>query len=361
MTTVSTAEIQAHSSLPDRASNSVRILNPGYFALVMATGIVSVGLAEIGLSTASGVLLALASLCYVVLVVLYVWRWVAFRKEVAADFTNPGKAFAYFTFVAGSGVLGTRLLADGQLVLAIVLFTIAGTAWIILGYAIPWGLVLGKVTRPLLANANGTWFIWTVASQSVAVLAATLQPMVSQDRRELAIIAVFCWSVGAALYVTSGMFVGIRLMTYDVKPVEVGQPYWVSMGATAITVLAGARIVEMADAPMIDATRGLVAGLSVLFWCFGTWLWPLLIAAGIWRHVIHKVPLGYEAPMWSMVFPLGMYGVASMNLGIADSLPLVESVGHIEIWLGIVVWAVVFLGLLLNLYRTVIKKPQAAQ
>lgn len=48
--------------------------------------------------------------------------------------------------------------------------------------------------------------------------------------------------------------------------------YWVAIGATAITVLAGARIVEMANAPMVAATRGLVAGTSVVFWAFGGWL-----------------------------------------------------------------------------------------
>ena len=52
------------------------------------------------------------------------------------------------------------------------------------------------------------------------------------------------------------------------------------MGAMAISVVAGARIVEMEDAPMVNATRGLVAGLSVVCWSFATWLIPALIAAG---------------------------------------------------------------------------------
>ena len=83
------------------------------------------------------------------------------------------------------------------------------------------------------------------------------------------------------------------------------------MGATAITVVAGARIVQMADAPMVAATRGLIAGTAVLFWAFGTWLIPPPIAAGVWRHVVHRIPLRYEATAWSVVFPLGMYGVGS--------------------------------------------------
>jgi tellurite resistance protein TehA-like permease len=221
-----------------------------------------------------------------------------------------------------------------------------------LGYAIPWSLVLGRAKRPVLAAANGTWFIWAVASQSVAVLAATLEPIFANGRRELAIIAVLSWSVGVVLYGVAGSFVAMRLLMYDVRAADVGQPYWVSMGATAITVLAGARIVEMADAPMVNATAGLVSGLAALFWCFGSWLIPALIAIGYWRHVIKKVPLRYEPPMWSMVFPLGMYGVASINIGQADKLPIVEAIGRIEIWLALAVWTIVFAGLLVHIVKS---------
>ena len=77
----------------------------------------------------------------------------------------------------------------------------------------------------------------------------------------------------------------------------------------------------MADAPMVAATRGLVAGASVVFWAFGTWLIPALVAAGVWRHVVHRVPLRYEATLWSIVFPLGMYGVGSDYLGQPTTCP----------------------------------------
>ena len=62
----------------------------------------------------------------------------------------------------------------------------------------------------------------------------------------------------------------------------------------------------------------------MVFWAFATWLIPVLVAAGWWRHVIHRVPLRYEATLWSIVFPLGMYAVAGIYLGRADHLPVVE-------------------------------------
>lgn len=337
---------------PAGIRHGVANLTPGYFALVMATGIISIGTNTNGLTSLSLVLLAVAVLCYVVLVVATVWRAIEFPAELRADFMDPRRGFGFFTFVAGTDVLGTRLVGAGQYSIAVGLLVVGGLAWLILGYVVPWTAVLGRADRPVIAGANGTWFIWVVASQSVAVLAAALEPTAETGRRELALLAVCSWSVGAILYAAVGIFVASRLLLYPLRPEDLTPPYWVAMGATAITVVAGARIVEMADAPMVVATRGLIAGTSVVFWAFGSWLIVPLLAAGWWRHVVHRVPLRYEPTLWSMVFPLGMYGVAGQYLGAADHLPIVEGIGRSEIWVALAVWAVTFVAMLVHLART---------
>jgi tellurite resistance protein TehA-like permease len=331
---------------------AVRTLNPGYFALVMATGIISIAMDNHGRTLLSLILLAIGCLAYAILVVLNVWRTLAFRPDLLADLRDPRRAFGLFTFAAATDVLGTRFVGAGHHGIALVLLVVGWATWVILGYLVPWTAVLGQARRPILQDANGTWFIWTVASQSVAVLAAALEPAVAHGRRELALVAVFSWSVGIFLYAATGVFVAARLLLYPMPPQDLTPPYWVAMGATAITVVAGARIVQMTDAPMAEATRGLAAGTSVVFWAFGTWLIPALVAAGIWRHVIHHVPLRYEAPLWSVVFPLGMYGVAGHYLGQADHLPIVETIGADESWLALAAWTVTFIAMLAHLARS---------
>jgi tellurite resistance protein TehA-like permease len=240
---------------------------------------------------------------------------------------------------------------------AYVLLVVGWLAWLILGYLVPWMAVLGQPRRPVLGDANGTWFVWAVASQSVAVLAGDLESSLHEGRRELALLAVFSWSVGVFLYGAIGLFVAGRLLLYPLRPEDLTPPYWVAMGATAITVVAGAGIVRMADAPMVDATRGLAAGCSVVFWAFGSWLIPPLVAAGIWRHVVHRIPLTYDATLWSIVFPLGMYGVAGHYLGTADHLPIVRTIGADETWVALAVWAIVFAAMLRHLARTLVAAP----
>src|SRR5690625_5497491 len=66
---------------------SPRDLTPGYFALVMASGIVSMGLYLQGYVVASTVLVAIMAVAYVVLIVLNLWRLAAYRSAMVADFS----------------------------------------------------------------------------------------------------------------------------------------------------------------------------------------------------------------------------------------------------------------------------------
>jgi tellurite resistance protein TehA-like permease len=40
-------------------------------------------------------------------------------------------------------------------------------------------------------------------------------------------------------------------------------------------------------------------------------------------HFTHRIPVRYDPTWWSVVFPLGMYGVGGYYLGQADHLPIV--------------------------------------
>lgn len=322
---------------------AIRTLNPGYFALVMASGMVSMAMYHQNSRRLSVLLLWVTVASYLLLLTVSAVRFVAFRHEFLADLYDSGRAFGLFTFVSATNVLGARLLMDGHSSIASGLLMASTLAWLVLGYLIPWTAVLGTSERPVVRRANGTWFVWVVASQSIAVLAAALEVKAPESWRQgLALLAVSSWSVGVFLYGAAGIFVALRLLQYPLRPEDLIPQYWVGMGATAITVLAGARIVEMAEAPMVNATRGLIAGTSVLFWAFGTWLIPPLIAAGVWRHVVHHIPLRYEAPWWSVIFPLGMYGVGSHYLGQADHLPIVYYIGSVQSWIALGAWVITF-------------------
>lgn len=322
-----------------RIGNRVRSLPLASFAFVMATGIVSVGLHLIGLSALSLALLAVAGLGYGLLVLLHLARILRHPHLVAGDLRNPGRAFGSFTFVAGTNVLGTALAMHGQILPAIVLLVVSLLVGILLGYVVPWLAVLGRGGPPL-KHVDGSWFVWVVAAQSIAVLASQLAPQLPEWTQALSTIAVFGWSAGTVLYCAVAVLVLVRLTSQPVGPADMNQSYWVTMGAMAITVVAGSQIVALpADSsPMVTATQGLIAGIGVLMWSFASALIPALLAVGYWRHIVHRIPLHYSSAQWSVVFPLGMYAVAGIQLGKADELPLVLVIGQTWVWVGVLAW-----------------------
>lgn len=102
---------------------------------------------------------------------------------------------------------------------------------------------------------------------------------------------------------------------------------WIFMGAAAIAVLAGLRLIALHPGTTM-LSRPLVIGTSVVLWAFSRWLIPL--------------PLRRELGWWNLVFPVGMYAVTTHELGRATATSWMTSVGRWEIWIAVVFWAVVF-------------------
>jgi tellurite resistance protein TehA-like permease len=339
---------------------TVRNLYPGYFALVMATGICSTALREVGQPWASVALLVIAVVAFTVLCGALAWRIVRFPRLVLADLGAADRAFAFFTFVAACGVLGARLVRDGHRGAAIALALLGAAVWLGLTYTIPVRLVLGPRPQPVLAGVNGTWFIWVVGTQAVAVSAAMLDRPADGYARVTALLAVLMWSVGVVLYLVVATLVLTRLLLLEVRPEDLTPPYWVTMGATAITVLAAAQILVMPPSPAVAAVRPVVGGLAVVLWAFGTWLIPLLVAFGVWRHGPHRVRLTYVPALWSIVFPLGMYAVAGMHLGRAARLPIVAEIGRAWTAVAIAAWLLVFAAMCRSLFTSVLHARRTA-
>jgi tellurite resistance protein TehA-like permease len=329
-------------------------LSPGYFAAAMATGILSIGFHTDGFSTLSQVLLVLTVVAFVGLLLLTLWRLVAHGGELVADFTHLHRGFGFYSFVAAADVLAVRIAA-GHRVVAAALLAVAAASWLARGYAVPWTTRLGRGEHPIVAAANGSWFMWAVGGQSVAVAAAVLAP--SYHGALLPMMAVVAWSLGLFVYVVDGIFVVMRLLAYPFTAADLTPPYWVAMGAAAISVLAGAHIVALGSGPFVDPMRGLVRGAGLLLWAVATWLLPGLFAMGWWRHVTHRIPLVYDANLWSIVFPLGMYAVCSHELAQVEGLPWLGGLGSAWIWVAAAAWLLTAVAMVRHVVQDVLLGP----
>ena len=326
-------------------SRAVANLDPGYFAWVMATGIISVGTRLLGYPLISRVVLGVTIVAFVTLALAYTARVVWFRPFVARSLRDPTTAMAYFTIVAGADVLAVRLVMASLPGVAFWLGVAAAGFWLVLTYALPWSIVAGA-HRPVLGEINGTWLVWVVATQSLSIVAGAVAAHAPAAwlRTDLPAVAVCLWGVGVMLYLVIIVIIFLRLLLIEVTPAEMGPAYWIAMGATAISVRAAAGILALhgrAAGPLVDSMHPFTLGLSVVLWSFGTWWVPLLVLLGIWRYLVRGYPRTYEPRLWNVVFPLGMYTVASFSLGQLPGLGFMASVATVWVWVGLAAWAVV--------------------
>ena len=181
-----------------------------------------------------------------------------------------------------------------------------------------------------------------VATLSLSVAASTLVPVWPSQSALLAPVAIGLWSVGLMLYMLLVSLILLHWLTVPTTPQALSPPYWILMGATAIAVLAGARILGLPAAlPAVKAVAGFVEGFSFALWAFGTWWIPLLIVLGVWRYDRHRWPLAYETALWSVVFPLGMYSVATLTFGRVAHLGFMAPLSRVMLWVAVATWVAV--------------------
>jgi tellurite resistance protein TehA-like permease len=327
----------------------LRGLSPSYFALVMATGIVSIGAHLLEVPVVDVALYAANVAMYVVLWILTVLRVIRYRAAALADLTDHRKAFGFLSAVAGTSVLGaqTILIAESW-VIATGLLIVAAVLWLLLTYAIVTALTI-KVDKPSLAEGiNGGWLLAVVGTQSIAVLIALLAAHWHQPLRLHAnFIALSMWLFGGMLYIWIVSLIFYRYVFFRFSPGDLAPPYWINMGAMAISALAGSLLIlNSPDAPFLASLRPFLEGFTVFYWATGTWWIPMIAILAVWRYGFRRQPLEYDPLYWGAIFPLGMYAVATLRMADAMSLGFLNFIPHAFFWIALATWLVAFIGLI---------------
>jgi tellurite resistance protein TehA-like permease len=316
---------------------------PGSFAMVMATGIVAAALRLDRAALAADVLLVLAAAAFVLLAAAIGWRAVATPAILRADLTSASRAFAAFTFTAACNVLCLGLAAARLATGADLLAAAGAAAWLALTAVIPVRLAISRRARPAIAEVNGTWYLWTVATQSLAIMAAVVHAGGALAARPAAAVALAAWLTGVAAYLLTSALVAVRLLRAGVGQRGARASYWVAMGAASISVLAATHVLGIRGAPAVTAARPWITAVAIALWALATCLIPVLAVATV---LLRSLPRPrYDPAAWMVVFPLGMYATASQQLGASAGLHAMGLVGGALTWPAAAAWLAVLVAM----------------
>jgi tellurite resistance protein TehA-like permease len=171
-------------------------------------------------------------------------------------------------------------------------------------------------------------------------------------RLELNFFAVSMWLWGGMLYIWTMSLIFYRYLFFPFAAGDLAPPYWINMGAMAISALAGSLlVVNVKDAPFLASLLPFIKGFTVFYWATGTWWIPMLVILAVWRYLVKRFPLAYDPLYWGAVFPLGMYAVSTRELAAAMQLDFLAWVPGLFFWIALAAWTATFAGLLRDLAR----------
>ncbi|MEU2393844.1 hypothetical protein [Streptomyces sp. NPDC007369] len=290
-------------------------LPPAAGGAVLAPGILSVGLHLIGQEVLSLAALAVAGVLWLLLACAFACRLVCDRPQFRAATYTP----AALTAVAATAVLGSRLSMLGRQTAAAALLALAAALWPV--------LTLG-VVRHRKRRMAGSVFLVCVATQGLAVLAATLALAGLGDWLARAALAAFC--LGLFCY-------GDALARFDLREVVRGAgDHWVAGGALAISALAASKLAAVPwTGPLDTALRwaALVTLALALAW------YALLLAAELRSRRPH-----YDVRRWATVFPLGMTATACLSAAGPTGIGGLSGLGGVLLWIAVGAWLLTFVA-----------------
>lgn len=278
------------------------------FAPTMAFGILAIAARTQGLPQLAIALLLIALLLFVISLVRNAG---AVLSAVDTDKATP--VLVLFTWVAACGVLSQQL-PSARWAFAVLGAAGFGGALIALARAVR------SPGRPAPEDVTGSWLLAAVAVQSLSIMCGSL------GGGAFSAGAIGLWAAGLVIYLLVIALILRQLVRREVGLGELTPDYWIAMGALAISTVSATQ------------ARPPARFAPVVWVAAGAWV-PYLCVVEAVRLKRGGVAVRYDLLRWSTVFPLGMFSVATHDLGFSK----LEPVAAAFLWIGLAValWNVI--------------------
>ena len=323
------------------------------FAVVMATGIVSIAAADAGQALAAGALRWAGTATLIALLGLHAARVLLHRRVSASEIAHPTTVFDAFSLVAAVAVTAVALGPVLTTAALVGVWIVAALVWLTIVAAM-FGALVRHRSFGLVHFASGRWLLCVVSIESIAVLgvaATTATPDTA-----LAVVALVAWAVGVAVYPAIALTIVVRIHTRGWSALDVTPDHWILMGALAICTLAGADLAATSNA-FTGVERSELDAVAWATWgCAGV-LYVVLAVVTVRRWMVSSAARQADIRWWASVFPLGMYSACTFELVRVSNVAVQHDIATVTFWPALGAWVLAALMSLRAVTRAVQAHP----
>ena len=326
--------------MPLSAQQLVRNFAPSWFAAVMGTGVLALGVGFLSHRFAPLATVALGLHWFNValfLLLLLPWtlRWFHARPQAAGALVHP---------VIGNFV---PTVAIALLVLSVQFVQLVKTPEIALplwwtGTALAFGfsfLILFKQflgEQVMLDHVTPGMFIPPVGLVVIPVAGAPLALAAGGAAQGWMLLACYVGlGSGALLWLALQAITMFRFVLHKPMPGPMVPTFWINLGPLGVMPIS---LIALADATPFIADKVPFHVAALLLWGFGAW-W-LCMAALLTYSYWKRNQLPFALSWWAFTFPTGAFAVASFKLSGLIPLPGIFAVGVVAFGLLALFWSV---------------------
>jgi len=347
---------------------AIRQFTPNWFAATMGTGILALALGQLpghsALLAGVGEALWLFNiLLFTVFTLMYAARWVFFFDEAKQIFGHSTVSMFFGTIPMGLATIINGLVqyglpnwGEGVIALAHVLWWLDVAMALACGVLIPFMMFTRQ--EHSIDQMTAVWLLPVVAAEVAAASGGIIAPHLADTNAQftMLITSYVLWAYSVPVALSILVILVLRLALHKLPHESMAASSWLSLGPIGTGALG--MLVIGNDAPAIFAAHGMpgigavAAGIGVvsgvLFWGLGLW-WMLLALLITARYAKGGIP--FNLGWWGFTFPLGVYAVTTLKLGVTLNLVFFDVLGVILVMMLAIMWLVVATKTAVGAYR----------
>lgn len=329
-----------------KISEIINNLTPGWFTVVMGTGILALDAHGLGIYWPILDILAEAlhwmnTGIFMLLAPMWIFRWLILTKSSLHTLTDPVQADFYPTFSIAMLVLATQWLvfSPTHKTVILVLWWLGAILTFIFSFAVLFFMFLGNHLS--MDHITPAKFIPAVGLVVIPLSGSLLLQEMSGVGRDFAFLMNIIGLGSGGM-----MYTGILSLTlhraYLYKSVQgiMAPTAWIHLAPIGIIPVSMLNLLEQMPYPV---ARELALVVMMFVWGFGVWWLIMAILLTIAEAMIRQLP--FSLTWWGFIFPLGAF--------VAEGLRLNQDTGNIGfLWVSAIAGMLLWVLWLITLTKT---------